>query len=166
MGKWLLTRAEGRYPLIMSPLDASLARFHFYPLGMSHFRTEPATRLYNYLDKWKAPPPVKWRGSFSLNLLHQIKTNISSIANPRTRVKPHTQFDLKAVKIYNYTMIGFIKKYLAKKDLYLKSPVILQKPLQRGKISVIEPYDLEVDRQRLTNEEAKLNSFIHPTEKE
>ena len=109
---------------------------------------------------------MKWRGSFSLNLLHQIKTNISSIANPRTRVKPHTQFDLKAVKIYNYTMIGFIKKYLAKKDLYLKSPVILQKPLQRGKISVIEPYDLEVDRQRLTNEEAKLNSFIHPTEKE
>ena len=63
-------------------------------------------------------------------------------------------------------MIAFIKKYLAKKDWYLKSPVILQKPLVRGKISVIEPYDLEVDQQRLADEQARLNAFIHPTEKE
>jgi len=63
-------------------------------------------------------------------------------------------------------MIGFIKKFLAKKDLYLKSPIILQKPLQRGKISVIEPYDLEVDQEKQRQEEFRRNSLPHPVDKD
>jgi len=57
------------------------------------------------------------------------------------------------------------KNWLANKNLYVRTPVKVQKPVVRGKVAVFESRDLEIDLEQKWAEEAEKNSLPYPVDK-
>ena len=52
-----------------------------------------------------------------------------------------------------------IKELLQKRDIYIQNPI--RSPIKRGKLAVIEPYDLEVSQKEEREERAKIEGLPH-----